>query len=369
MKNELEFIEELSLDTGKNYSRDSELSYQWIAEKDRFLRALMKSVLHFSNQKQIRYYIRWYQYKIIHLADQVFFFVQGHSSQDPARLKLIFDLLEEFKMAFENDFDISSSIPVGMHTNERAILTPVAGMIDAQLEAAGIRDDLREIVLMPFRELIESQAKPISFHRLDYLTHYINRLSLLGPEIGSVKDKESALVEILIDLNYNNFRLFRYVAAMVERRMVTDRLGQSDRLTYLNGYKMKINQISGSKIIYYTDTFPSIKKQLLKWLNEEIKLLKLRNSQPDEKSPSLKVNLSVSQMAYLTSLFFKHNLFLEPVKANVIRGITQTFSSRETTRISPGSFKSKAQEPGDNAVQEIRKLLKAMIKDTEEYLF
>lgn len=369
MKNELENIEDLFVSMTKISPSNRELPYTvWQEEKDRFLRALMKSVLQLTSQKQIRYCIRWYQDKITRMLDQVSVSLEESAIQNPERLTLVFDLLEEFKLTFENDFDLSRVIPIRLQTKESAILTPVAGELELQLEAEGISDDLKLIALAPFHELILSERNPVSFHQLYYLKQYANRLSLIGSEIGYRKSKSIAFSEILIELNFNNPKFFQYLINSISQKARGDSRNSYESLVFLTDYRKRINQIFIPKGIRYTKAFPSIKKQLLRWLNEEIKLLQAKSSAPEEMEPYLKLNLSVSQMAYLTSLFYKHDVFHEPVKAKVIRGITQTFSSRETTRISPGSFKTKAQEPGENAVQEVRKLLKAMVKDTENYL-
>lgn len=364
MKNELEPIEEhLFSAEDQTYS-----SFSWQEEKERFLRALVKTVLQLANQKQIHYYIRWYQNKIIRLVDQVFVSLEESAIQYPERLNLAFDLLEEFRLTFENDFDLFRSIPIGLKTKECDILTPVAGELKARLEAEGINEDLRQIALVPFLELIKSETNPVSFHQLYYVKHYASGLSRFEIQLRVRKSKDLAFAEILIGLNFNNPQFFQYLINSISQKERGDARNSREGLAYLKDYRKRINQIFIPKGICYTKAIPSIKKQLLSWLNEEIKLLQAKSSNPEETEPYLKLNLSVSQMAYLTSLFYKHDVFHEPVKAKVIRGITQTFSSRETTRISPGSFKTKAQEPGDNAVEEVRKLLKAMVKDTEDYL-
>ncbi len=369
MKNELEVLEKLSDQALlKSFYYDHDQAFLWREEQDRFLRALMKTVLQLTSQKQIHYYIYWYQDRIIRLADQVFLNLCESGAEDKEWLDLIFELLEEFRLAFQNDFDLSRNIPVGLYSNERAILTPVAGELEARFEAEGISDDLKQIALVPIRELIKSETSPVSFHRLYYVKHYANVLSSIQAEIESRKNKNLALAEILIGLNFNNPQFFQYLINSISQKERGDARNSREGLAYLKDYRKRINQIFIPKGICYTKAIPSIKKQLLSWLNEEIKLLQAKSSNPEETEPYLKLNLSVSQMAYLTSLFYKHDVFHEPVKAKVIRGITQTFSSRETTRISPGSFKTKAQEPGDNAVEEVRKLLKAMVKDTENYL-
>lgn len=369
MKNELENLEGLFISLIEGSVLEAELfSTAWPEEKDRFLRAVMKNVLQLQSERQICYYVRWYQDRIVRLADNVFLGLEESEIQDGEPLQLLFDLLDEFSLAFKNDFDLSGSIPIGLHTKECAVLTPVAGELEALLEAEGISDDLIQIALIPIGELIKSETNPFSFHELYYVRHYTNGLSSIGAEIGSRKNKDFALAEILIGLNFNNPQFFQYLINSISQKERGDARNSREGLAYMKDYRKRINQIFIPKGICYAKAIPSIKKQLLSWLNEEIKLLQAKSSNPEEVEPYLKLNLSVSQIAYLTSLFYKHDVFHEPVKAKVIRGITQTFSSRETTRISPGSFKTKAQEPGDNAVEEVRKLLKAMVKDTENYL-
>ncbi len=369
MKNELESLESLAMSITEGFRSNSESPFtSWYGEKDRFLRAVMNRILQISSEKQIRYYIRWYQDRIVRLADQVFAQIREIEVEDPERLNLVFELLEEFRATFEKDFDLSRSIPIGLQTNERTILTPVAGKLKVQLEAEGISDDLKQIALIPFRELFQSGTAPVSFHQLYYVRYYAKELSLIETQIGTRRTKDLALAEILLGLNFNNPQFFQYMIKLISQKVRGEARNAREILTYLKDYRKRVNQIFIPKGICYSKAIPSIKKQLLNWLNEEIKLLQAKNNEPEETEPYLKLNLSVSQMAYLTSLFFKHDVFHEPVKAKVIRGITQTFSSKETTRISPGSFKTKAQEPGDNAVEEVHKLLKAMVKDTENYL-
>jgi hypothetical protein len=174
----------------------------------------------------------------------------------------------------------------------------------------------------------------------------------------------------LIRVNYNHIRLLGYIINKISQSL-NGVEGFSSQLEILFGFKKMINQIPEYIDLIYDPMLEPLKKQLVNWLDEEIEYLnhtQIDSDTCEDKLPALRLNLSVAQMAYLTSLFYKHGIFQQPVKARIVETITQTFSSKETEKISPASFTARFQRPNDSSVRSIRKLLKGMVEDADAFL-
>lgn len=366
MRNELENLEDLSMNILKGLPFGEAPLMQLGEEKDRVLRAIMKNVLQLPSKKQTRYYIRWYQNRLVKLADNLCRDSNERHIEPQVQL-LALELVEEFRLTFKNDFDNSQSIPLGELFRERENTTITSEEIRISFETAGVSENLIAIVLIPVNEFTETTTGPVTFEQYHYLQKYLSELQQTDFKNSLHSQVDLTVMDLLVRLNYNHVRFLNFAIDHITRS-IKERTNPQEKLALLNEYLKMVNQVPEMKELSYQAALPSVKAQLNRWLSEEVDCLKNTSMEEPEKVPLLKLNLSVSQMAYLTSLFFKQGVFMEPVKAKVFRSMTQTFSSRETARISPGSFTTKSKEPGDSAVMGVRKLLRAMVQEIDEYL-
>lgn len=342
----------------------------WKKEKVSFLGAVILEIKSLSTANQIEYCVRWCQDNLVKLTDQLF---DSLENPDKSRhsIRMFLDLFFEFQKIFSKDFNIDVPIPVALCYYDSERLMQIMDELVSMFRSAGIEARLLEIIFKPIIEYVQpAKVGNVSFRQYLYLNVYVNELLTADLKGTKYHDKELAIVEILIRLNYNHIRLLGYVSSKILQLASEVQTLVEKSHIYLD-FKKIINQISVYEDLSYDVRLEPIKNQLADWLDEEINYLVHSQSAAvgdESKMPSLKLNLSVAQMAYLTSLFYNHNVFRQPVKRKIIETITDTFSSAETNKISIASFKARFQRPNDSTVRNIRKLLKGMIADTDAFL-
>ncbi|MBN2682676.1 MAG: hypothetical protein JXR58_09220 [Bacteroidales bacterium] len=206
----------------------------------------------------------------------------------------------------------------------------------------------------------------ISLEHLEYLKLVLARLKRLSQEDMFNEDE---IIDCLIFLNYNASKFFHYLSKRIKLE-IEELEDCRQRIDILNHYLNKFSQQPVMEKVKYTCNHTSIKKQMRAWLSEEIRFnaSKLIHSVPEPVKRDFEKNeekigtgLSVSQIAYLSSLMFEVGVLTDKNKSNTLRIISQIVSSLNQQNISFQSLQKKFYEADNSTREAIRDLLIKML--------
>jgi hypothetical protein len=379
LHSDLEIIEDLVLNklASSNLNVDSvSILEEWITiaknYQAKFHGLLLNKILSFQKDKQIILYMHSVQSRLIFLSDKLYFSdndkhknIVNHPPQ-PLNLsdvqQYVLSVLEGLISIIETQmplyFNIDAKV-TELHNSTMACNFKVgSNLLLKQLK--NIDHKLLELILNPFREIMHDKKFNLTYRKSNYLNELLVELMKTIEETGPQEITE-VLKEKLIYLNFNSWRLFRYLVKEMTSRVQEEESLTDKILKYYNYLKFINCTYIKSNAILHKDG-KSLKEMLADWLSEEIYVKEKEyqfihgNSENNNPINDFKIlmPLSVPQLAYLTRVFVDTGLIQNKKLNDLFNHLSIHIQTKRSENISPKNLSNHFYEPDDKSTEMIK---------------
>ena len=287
--------------------------------------------------------------------------------------KVVYHNLEELLVYLENSFfhylDLDATAPY-----RNRLVFAIANKNDAEglIEKLGkikISSDLRNIITAPLKTIINKNKYAVSYKSLAYHEDFVKAFVDFFKQKPSID--EQAILGLLCSLDFNALQFFRYLTGRITRQVNNvDPLLEKLDILY---YQQKLHNQTVIRTAYpYKSNVPSLKEQVVAWLDEEIAFWKrklkyqakesvltpaIRQSQAPQKEV---LRLSVPQISLISRLFYETGN-IEGTRKESLRFVSRNYSTIYTMNISPESLSKKYYQVTEQTKQVVRGVLMQML--------
>jgi hypothetical protein len=202
-----------------------------------------------------------------------------------------------------------------------------------------------------------SPGNNTTYRKINYLEYLLREI-----ESATTVISENYVREIFI---YNNFNSDCFINYEIELIQTAHRNFQTNQeaISYLQSEQGRIAELKMKSGIYFDNQQPSIKKQLLDWINEEIKQFELKNKKATDKDlliePESKIqtSLSVAKLAVLIRLLVVDKIIINKSVAPMLRTVTKLFTTLQKDEISFGSLETKYHAPDKTTLNTMKEMM------------
>lgn len=377
-------ISEIPLGEIKYYYYNELLNEEVIRIKE----TIKENVFHFRNNEDIEHYIHILQQALTNLSFQYVKFLnlkteeeiyrepKNFSDSDISHLAYI--LLEDLLRYIENNFlkyiDKNIQIPARSALVKIYKINEKLETVKPALLNSGINAELLKIIYEPF---IKPNAitvnERITYKELIYFTTY---LDVFYQEVKNSRTiSEEQVSKLLYQTNFNSFELLQYKTKNIQ--LNTEKfIDYSDKVDYLYHSLKTVNQRQCKQHIAYDSLLPSLKNQLTAWLEEEINYLNKKlqvitkpvspNLFTQHEKVKIQVNLSVGQLAYFHKLMFDSEMIAHKNQRDVLRHISESYSTSKVTDISLESLSNKYYVQEQSDIDSVKGFIIQMLNKTKQ---
>lgn len=347
-------------------------------EIERIKKSITSSIFQLKNTEEIEHYVHLQQQaltklsvnllQIIHHSNASQIFKPAVDFTESDILHLIFVSLEELLLYFESEFlnyiNKNSSIPYRSSLVRKFKINEKLHFVKEALMRSDIQPQLLKIIYAPFAQLTDiTLHERISYKELIYFNSF---LSAFFDTISSHENKtisENEIFELLHQLNFNTTLL-----STLKIKRITTHLSTLEsnlqKLDYLYHCLKIVHQRFCRVNISYLPNLPSLKQQLINWIDEEIsylnKKMQVSSSKPNlfaglnENSVKIQSGLSVSQLAYFFRLLSDVGIITHSNQSDVMRFISDNFQTAKVKDISLDSIRNKFYNSDESTIEVLK---------------
>lgn len=368
-------------DRKETAQRVNDLHKQLRAEVDRIKKIFIQEVFVFEGERQLEKYIQLHQQELIRLTDELLTRNKSDSAGEyihglPGTLSFVYafldELLEFIERHFTRYFDQDKKAPESYIILAGAEILKSFGDLQAQMKKAEVNPLLIDLSLFPLHTFIEEiPGGQITYRRIFYakeVLHELNRLMSSSTEDSQWGNREEALRNTFLYLNYNSIKYFRYYTQHINELVgaIETSSGRIEQLSYL---LKNINQTQVKPEVGHDRTIRSLKEQLVDWLAEEIsyhdRLHQLHNkqsvSQVVAEGFKLKMELSVPQLSYLLKILIETRLVQNKNVAELFRFFARYFQTKRLENIAYETFRVKYYNTEESTRKNVRSILLSLV--------
>lgn len=201
----------------------------------------------------------------------------------------------------------------------------------------------------------------ITYKKASYLKYLIKEI-----ESATTILTEDYIREVFV---YNNFNSACFVNYEIELIKVEIEKQQNyhEIISLLQTEQSRVTQLRIKPIISFDGNLPSVKKQLVDWITEEIKQAEVRNNKAADKDlmigteSKIQTSLSVAKLAVLIRLMVVDKIIINKSVAPMLRTITKLFTTLQKDEISFGSMETKYHAPDKNTINMMKEMLQKWV--------
>lgn len=266
-------------------------------------------------------------------------------------LKIIYIYIEKLHRYIEKEYknflNTESNIPYRSIFCKELELNKKIKRIKNALLNSDIEDQLLKISYEPLIRIESLTVKEtLTYYEFNYKSVFINELHKI---IENNTISEETLFNCLFDLNFNSLIFFKYITDNISKTIesLESNIQKIDKLyLILKCYNQK--QIKNSK--KYKNNLPSIKDQIISWLDEEIEYCtrkinldsnQFRVPQENEIKTKFLSSLSVAQLSCFFGLLMETEIIKHKNQTDVLKFVAQNFRTKNTEKISLDSLRVK----------------------------
>lgn len=188
----------------------------------------------------------------------------------------------------------------------------------------------------------------ITYYEFNYCSEFITEFH------KQLKDKIEDVVEVeikewLFDLNFNSLYFFDYWTDEINVELEKHDTN-IEKIDVLYKSLKNYNQKQTRNFIKFNNKLPTIKEQVVCWIEEEIEYLSkkikldanlLFSAKNNDTKIKIQTSLSVAQLSYFFSLLIQSGILKHKNQTDLFRFIADNFKTNITDQISADSIKSK----------------------------
>ncbi|MBL4675685.1 MAG: hypothetical protein JKY70_05700 [Mucilaginibacter sp.] len=223
-----------------------------------------------------------------------------------------------------------------------------------------IKDEpLKSLILNQFREIrnLQYTGDPKA-GELVYAERFVHALEQTVRNEAKSSTTET-VIEKLVEFNFNNIQFFLYLEDITRQLLVGQTI--NDQLAELRRQKRKYDYLKPEDA--YSHKWKPIGEMMATWITEEIVRISAaaqsEASTPVSATETLGFNLSVAQLACLTKVFFKADIYLSNITW-VLNWSARYFHSKQQPHISEISFSKHYYSVSQRTASQILNLLQKM---------
>jgi hypothetical protein len=184
------------------------------------------------------------------------------------------------------------------------------------------------------------------------------------------------LLDLLIYLNFNNYRFFNYYIAIIRKDLKeTDTICQ--QLEKLSWWSKTINQGQTKPMVVYKIKNHSAKEQLVNWLFEEMAYFEMKhhlaNGFAQKVTPVPKSNaivtttISVKQLAFLIRLYYDSGTIKSDNQTELLNQIAAGIKTERKEAVSQQSLRARYYNIDENTKLMVKELLLTLVNLIHKY--
>ncbi|SNB04510.1 conserved hypothetical protein [Flavobacterium psychrophilum] len=360
--NTLYILQEIEISTLSNELRFFLYCFHSLKnENDKIKKINKETIFNLKSKERVEQYIHKKQYALENLANKLIKDINPVNSSDIYRFSSNYDKIDCLKITyiylekllrfvekeFKNYLNVNIQIPYRSILVKEFEITDKLKELKSRLLESNINDQLLKLVYEPLLKIatINIQEK-LTYYDFNYCSDFI---LILHHQIDFENITEEAIKDCLFDLNFNSLQFFKHLTLDVlqELEMQENNIQKIDVLyRELKNY----NQKQTRNFTRYNQKVPSIKEQIINWIEEEIeyltKKIKLEANQltsvsNNEEKIKFLTGLSVAQLSYFFGLLMEAGIINHKNQTDVFRFISENFKTNNTDKISVDSIKVK----------------------------
>jgi hypothetical protein len=327
-----------------------------LREAEYIKNGVRQNIINATHQSSVEIYVRQHQLALTELANKI----SGYSTHPgiailPDLVKFyhqLYDSIEELLLFIERYFAgyLDTNLPISANRFNyfKSDIADRLKEINLVIDANRLSNELFELIIQPLQEILSNTVKTISYHRVAYLKELAATV-LAYLSSRNMKDKVVDLFEILFTISFNSPEFFHNYIAMTaaELRPITN---ISAKMELLYRYIKKIRLYPSKKGFILYPELPTIKDQVIGWLEEEIKFLQISHdlgkslSSPKEiiqGEGKIHCSLSVAQLACFIRLLVEIKLITNANQTEMLRFFSEHFRTDKRESIAFESLRTK----------------------------
>ncbi len=333
-------------------------------------------IFELANDEETEHYINKLQKALVNLSFQVIKLFNPKQQQDLYKyadeftdvdiLNLCFISLEDLMRFFEKNYlnyiDKDIKIPYRSALIKIYNVNQKLDVVKTNLLTLDIDPSLLKIIYQPFLRIgnVSLEAR-MTYKDLIYHTTYLD--AFYDEIIENPKLNTSDIIDILYCVNYNSieFQNFKTKKFKLES---DSREEYSEKIDYLYHCLKSISQRNCKVNIAYDKDLPSIKHQLISWVEEEITYLskklqlsstpKSLNLFSDDEKVKLQSGLTVAQLAFFFKLQADVGIISHKIQRDIFRHIAENYQTSKVSEISVESLKNKYYQVDTATIEAIK---------------
>ena len=332
-------------------------------EQEKVRNALIEGLLERPNILDKREFVQVNQAMFIRLMDKIYSYSQKDELDDSisnvyhiiiSHLKNTLNFIEDF---FSNYFDRNEKIPATCFAAAVEELCKRHQILYEALESNTTIDrKLKNIISNNFIRFCNPKVRSATYNELIYQRDLLNEL--LGER---TLESEAFIREVLFYLNFNDRDYVAYLNNKLTS-LIESLPTKAEKISALRFEQKNINQTAVKLNCCLCCSMPSLKDQMNRWIEEEIKFLEAavvceKPQAIDEADDKIQTSLSVAKLALLIRLMVMDKIITNRVVAPVLRIVARIFTTLQKENIAFGSLETKYHNPDRGTISAVKDML------------
>lgn len=291
-------------------------------------------------------------------------------------LKVVYMFANQILSLLEHDYaifiDETANVSLSYLFQKQVSLRSDIDFINAELIDRQIGGEVYNLLMRPIHKLnCTLYGKSMTYLELEYYDHYCQQLKQLLQDKNH-QPNGAEIESFLISVNFNSLQFFQYYCNRIKSELnITDSCAQKFEIL-LQAAKSIKQEVYSSKL-KFEKKLPTIKEQLLNWIEQEAKYLKKirtltgTSTIPNSNADYSKINsgLSVAQIGYFCGLLMRSGIVESDNVSQLLRVICDNFKTANTENISHESLRQKYYSVEHSTVEAVQEKLLELVKLTK----
>lgn len=323
-------------------------------ENDKIKKINKETIFNFKSKERVEQYIHKKQYALENLANRLIKYINPINSADIYQFSSNYDKIDCLKITyiylekllrfiekeFKNYLNVNIQIPYRSILIKEYEITDKLKELKSRLLGSNINDQLLKLIYEPLLKIatINIQEK-LTYYDFNYCTDFI---LVLHHQIDFENSNEELIKEYLFELNFNSLQFFKYLTSDILLEL--DNLENNiDKIDALYKILKNYNQKQSRSFLKYKANLPTLKEQIISWIEEEIEYLtkkikleanQLTNISNEEEKIKFLTGLSVAQLTYFFGLLMETEIIKHKNQTDIFRFISENFKTNNSEKIS-----------------------------------
>ncbi len=336
--------------------------YHTLREENKKIKEINKEKIYkLKSKNKIEQYIHRKQYALENLAKRLIKEINPVNSSSLYQisnkysrtdcLKITYISLEKLHRFIEKEYrnylNVNSQIPYRSIFVKEFELSKKLKVVKSRLLESNVNDQLLQLLYDPLLKIgkINIQEK-LTYYEFNYCSEFILVLHDLFESKIITND---VITECLFDLNFNTLQFLNHLTSCIVQELEIQE-NDIQKIDILYRMLKTNNQMHCRSFIKYKANLPSIKEQIIIWIEEEIeyltKKIKLEGNQisliaGNEEKVKISTGLSVAQLSGFFRLLEETDIITHKNHTGIFRFMAENIKTNKTDKISIDSIKQK----------------------------